>query len=487
MQRLEADKHTLSLKRKRPSSSGVVQVSGGFLDYWAAALSSEYANILRLMITQSEDLANSAAMRRCPARCRTASGAARNALLVDISSRNAVQSAMLSSLVLTKPDRVPQVVASARARPRGTGACHVGCVGCRTSHTSVHACVPAPHSCQRRRRAQRPRVPVEPGRAQQHADRRDDQRAPGHRRVRGARAGRGQERPQVPVAVLPLARARSGRAAQEARRVRRHAGHRPDGRTRASSSCVRAWWWATRRCARASRSPRAWPRSTRTRSGRRRACRWATLRAARCSRTSRSTACPSRTRRSATTSATSRTELARSSRTSATRATSPHTTGMTAANETQDYAVEEQDTVTLLPIVDYRVDFLEDLSAPARARRCPAARRAAAPGRHHAHRVRRLPRALGRAPRRALRRRRGARLGARPEDATLRVFELTALALGARRARPSSTTWPTRSRPARQRLDREREAHPHRRPQPAAHAHPLPGLPRRHEQRAALL
>ena len=34
----DADTQTLSLKRKRPPCSGVVQVSGGVLDYWAAAL-----------------------------------------------------------------------------------------------------------------------------------------------------------------------------------------------------------------------------------------------------------------------------------------------------------------------------------------------------------------------------------------------------------------------------------------------------------------
>ena len=58
----EHDKQTLSLKRKRPPCSGVVQVSGGVLDYWAAALSSEYASILKLMITQRKALANQASV-----------------------------------------------------------------------------------------------------------------------------------------------------------------------------------------------------------------------------------------------------------------------------------------------------------------------------------------------------------------------------------------------------------------------------------------
>ena len=126
-----------------------------------------------------------------------------------------------------------------------------------------------------------------------------------------------------------------------------------------------------------------------------------------------------------------------------------HTTGMTAANETQDYAVEEQDKPqTLLPIVDYRVDFLEDPSAPGAGEALPGRRDA------RLHPVAITLTVCGDCPVRlgelldALCADAAAHdLGLDPADATLRVFELTALALGARRARPSSTTWPTRSRP----------------------------------------
>ena len=109
-----------------------------------------------------------------------------------------------------------------------------------------------------------------------------------------------------------------------------------------------------------------------------------------------------------------------------------HTTGMTAASETQDHAVEEQDKPqTLLPIVDYRVDFLEDPSAPGAGEALPGRRDA------RLHPVAITLTVCGDCP---------VRLGelldalcadaaahdseADPVDATLRVFELTALALG---------------------------------------------------------
>ena len=85
-----SDKQTLSLKRKRPPCSGVVQVSGGVLDYWAAALASEYASILKLMITQSRALANQASVETLTGQAPPGFNSERNALLVDISARNAV-------------------------------------------------------------------------------------------------------------------------------------------------------------------------------------------------------------------------------------------------------------------------------------------------------------------------------------------------------------------------------------------------------------
>ena len=107
----KADKQTLSLKRKRPPCSGVVQVSGGVLDYWCAALSSEYASILKLMITQSKELANAASVQTLTGQAPPGFSSERNALLVDISSRNAVKSAQaLSGLVVTTADRVPKIV-----------------------------------------------------------------------------------------------------------------------------------------------------------------------------------------------------------------------------------------------------------------------------------------------------------------------------------------------------------------------------------------
>ena len=51
--RKSSDTQTLSPKRKRPPSAGVIQpMGGGFLDYWQAALQSGYASILKMMITQ---------------------------------------------------------------------------------------------------------------------------------------------------------------------------------------------------------------------------------------------------------------------------------------------------------------------------------------------------------------------------------------------------------------------------------------------------
>jgi len=147
--RSAADKQTLALKRKRHPASGVVQVSGGFLDYWAAALSSEYASILRLMITQSKELASSAAVETLSGQAPPGFHANFNSILVDISSRNAVRSAeALSGLVVTTPERVPQVV-SWRCRDHANRLrCHVGVARSKAdaSNTTLHACsLASPH------------------------------------------------------------------------------------------------------------------------------------------------------------------------------------------------------------------------------------------------------------------------------------------------------------------------------------------------------
>jgi len=137
-----ANKQTLSLKRKRPPCSGVVQVSGGVLDYWAAALSSEYSAILKLMITQSKALANAASVQTLTGQAPPGFNSERNALLVDISARNAVKrAAALSNLVVTTPERVPKVIAWRCRNGDGVAETHTGLVRSTqdASNTTVHA------------------------------------------------------------------------------------------------------------------------------------------------------------------------------------------------------------------------------------------------------------------------------------------------------------------------------------------------------------
>jgi len=137
-----ADKQTLSLKRKRPPCSGVVQVSGGVLDYWAAALASEYASILKIMITQSRTLANQASVATLTGQAPPGFNSERNALLLDISTRNAVKSAeALSGLVVTTPERVPKIVTWRSRNAEGRVRTHTGLVRSSSdaSNTTVHA------------------------------------------------------------------------------------------------------------------------------------------------------------------------------------------------------------------------------------------------------------------------------------------------------------------------------------------------------------
>ncbi len=137
-----ADKQTLSLKRKRPPCSGVVQVSGGVLDYWAAAFASEYASILKIMITQSRTLANQASVATLTGQAPPGFNSERNALLLDISTRNAVKSAeALSGLVVTAPERVPKVVTWRCRNAKGQLKAHTGLARSSSdaSNVTVHA------------------------------------------------------------------------------------------------------------------------------------------------------------------------------------------------------------------------------------------------------------------------------------------------------------------------------------------------------------
>ena len=137
-----SDKQTLSLKRKRPPCSGVVQVSGGILDYWSAALTSQYSSILKLMITQSKALANQASIQTLMGQAPAGFDAERNKLLVNISSTNAVKSAeALSSLVVTTPERVPRIVTWRCRNKEGKMAVHTGLVRSQSdaSNTTLHA------------------------------------------------------------------------------------------------------------------------------------------------------------------------------------------------------------------------------------------------------------------------------------------------------------------------------------------------------------
>jgi hypothetical protein len=119
-----------------------VQVSGGVLDYWAAALNSEYASILKIMITQSRNLANQASVATLTGQAPPGFNSERNALLLDISTRNAVRSAeALSGLVVTTPERVPKIVTWRCRNAEGRLRMHTGLVRSSSdaSNTTVHA------------------------------------------------------------------------------------------------------------------------------------------------------------------------------------------------------------------------------------------------------------------------------------------------------------------------------------------------------------
>ena len=160
---VKQETQTLSLKRKRPPCSGVVQVSGGVLDYWAAALTSEYASILKIMITQSRNLANQASVATLTGQAPPGFNSERNALLLDISTRNAVKSAeALSGLVVTAPERVPKVVTWRCRDANGRLRAHTGLVRSSSdaSNTTVHAVRMPPAHLQEARGTPRLRGPL---------------------------------------------------------------------------------------------------------------------------------------------------------------------------------------------------------------------------------------------------------------------------------------------------------------------------------------
>jgi len=152
-QRTAADKQTLSLKRKRPPTSCSAPPSGSglFLEYWKAALSSDYAAILKTMITQSKSAAGAAALETLCGQSPEGMRAHFNPLLADISSRNAIKSAeAISSLVVTSEARVPKIIVWRARNHENRIQLHAGLVRSPNdvSNTTLHACSLAPRRVQ---------------------------------------------------------------------------------------------------------------------------------------------------------------------------------------------------------------------------------------------------------------------------------------------------------------------------------------------------
>ena len=152
-QRTAADKQTLSMKRKRPPTSCSAPPSGSglFLDYWKAALSSDYAAILKTMITQSKSAAGAAALETLCGQSPEGMRAHFNPLLADISSRNAIKSAeAISSLVVTSEARVPKIVVWRARNHENAIQLHAGLIRSPNdvSNTTLHACSLAPRRVQ---------------------------------------------------------------------------------------------------------------------------------------------------------------------------------------------------------------------------------------------------------------------------------------------------------------------------------------------------
>ena len=148
--RRDMDKVTLSAKRKRQIACPVSQPlqPAGFLNYWHAALNSEYASILKTLITQSKAAATTASMDTLHG--QAPEDLVPNKLLMRIASENAVKSAeAISSLVVTLPSRVPQIVTWRCRNYKNRIDCHVGLVRSTSdsTNTTLHVCrafVPPP-------------------------------------------------------------------------------------------------------------------------------------------------------------------------------------------------------------------------------------------------------------------------------------------------------------------------------------------------------
>ena len=143
------EKQTLSLKRKRPPTSGIVPhtSTSHFLEYWQAALGSEYASILKTMITQSKSAASAAALDTLCGQTPEGMRVNFNPLLLDISSKNAIKSAeAISSLVVTSEARVPKIVVWRARDAENHIQLHAGIIRSSNdaSNTTLHACGIAP-------------------------------------------------------------------------------------------------------------------------------------------------------------------------------------------------------------------------------------------------------------------------------------------------------------------------------------------------------
>ena len=144
-----ADKQTLSLKRKRPPCSGVVQVLGRRSRLLGAALASEYA-----VDPQDHDhavaaLANQASVETLTGQAPRGSTASATPCWWTSRARNAVKSAeALSGLVVTTPERVPKIVSWRSRNDEGRLRTHTGLVRSSSdaSNTTVHARAASPRA-----------------------------------------------------------------------------------------------------------------------------------------------------------------------------------------------------------------------------------------------------------------------------------------------------------------------------------------------------
>lgn len=143
------EKQTLSLKRKRPPTAGIVPhtSTSHFLEYWQAALGSEYASILKTMITQSKSAASAAALDTLCGQTPEGMRTNFNPLLLDISIKNAIKSAeAISSLVVTSESRVPKIIVWRARDAENHIQLHAGIIRSPNdaSNSTLHACGVAP-------------------------------------------------------------------------------------------------------------------------------------------------------------------------------------------------------------------------------------------------------------------------------------------------------------------------------------------------------